>query len=88
MHPRSRNGHEKFIEKTVNCTRSKYREYNKIYREALISLEIIMMNYHDSVKPIARLAQELEMRNIIKCQDKLRYKKYTMKSLILAQDER
>ena len=27
-----------FIEKTVNCTRSKYREYNKIYREALISL--------------------------------------------------
>ena len=31
-----------------------------------------MMNYHDSVKPIARLAQELEMRNIIKCQDKLR----------------
>ena len=29
---------QKFIEKTVNCTRSKYREYNKIYREALISL--------------------------------------------------
>ena len=47
-------GIKKFIEKTVNCTRSKYREYNKIYREALISLEIIMMNYHDSVKPIAR----------------------------------
>ena len=33
-------GNNKFIEKTVNCTRSKYREYNKIYREALISLEI------------------------------------------------
>jgi hypothetical protein len=32
------NGNKKFIEKTVNCTRSKYREYNKIYREALISL--------------------------------------------------
>ena len=31
-------GNNKFIEKTVNCTRSKYREYNKIYREALISL--------------------------------------------------
>ena len=31
-------GIKKFIEKTVNCTRSKYREYNKIYREALISL--------------------------------------------------
>ena len=30
-------GNNKFIEKTVNCTRSKYREYNKIYREALIS---------------------------------------------------
>ena len=47
-------GNNKFIEKTVNCTRSKYREYNKIYREALISLEIIMMNYHDRVKPLAR----------------------------------
>ena len=36
-----------------------------------------MMNYHDRVKPIARLAQELEMRNIIKCQDKLKiYKIY------------
>ena len=31
---------EKFIEKTDYCTRSKYRE-NTIYREALISLEII-----------------------------------------------
>ena len=36
-----RERHDKFIEKTeiLYCTRSKYRE-NKIYREALISLEI------------------------------------------------
>ena len=34
------NGLDKFIEKTDYCTRSKYRE-NTIYREALISLEII-----------------------------------------------
>ena len=32
--------YEKFIEKTDYCTRSKYRE-NTIYREALISFEII-----------------------------------------------
>ena len=32
--------YDKFIEKTDYCTRSKYRE-NTIYREALISLEII-----------------------------------------------
>ena len=31
---------DKFIEKTDYCTRSKYRE-NTIYREALISLEIM-----------------------------------------------
>ena len=61
-----KNGNNKFIEKTVNCTRSKYREYNKIYREALILLGII------SVRD--------KLRNL--------YKKYTMKSLILAQDER
>ena len=34
-------GTNKFIEKTDYCTRSKYREYNKIYREALILLGII-----------------------------------------------
>ena len=66
------NGIKSSLKRLKESTRSKYREYNKIYREALISLEIIMMNYHDRVKPIARLAQDLEMRNIIKCQDKLR----------------
>ena len=55
----------KFIEKTDYCTRSKYRE-NTIYREALISLEIMKCQ---------RQAQKF-----------IRY--YTMKSLILAQDER
>ena len=47
-------GTKSSLKRLKESTRSKYREYNKIYREALISLEIIMMNYHDSVKPIAR----------------------------------
>ena len=55
----------KFIEKTENCTRSKYRE-NTIYREALILLEELG-------------CQNQAFRNI---------RDYTMKSLILAQDER
>ena len=61
-----RERHDKFIEKTENlyCTRSKYRE-NKIYREALISLEI---------RVVSGQAEK--------------YNNYTMKSLILAQDER
>ena len=62
--PVRKTGNKKFIEKTENCTRSKYRE-NTIYREALISFEIRSV----SIK--------LEI-----------YKNYTMKSLILAQDER
>ena len=48
------NGIKSSLKRLKESTRSKYREYNKIYREALISLEIIMMNYHDSVKTIAR----------------------------------
>ena len=65
LQSRLRKAVQKFIEKTENCTRSKYREYNKIYREALISL----WNY--------------------KCQYQARnLYYYTMKSLILAQDER
>ena len=55
----------KFIEKTENCTRSKYRE-NTIYREALILLKELG-------------CQNQAFRNI---------RDYTMKSLILAQDER
>ena len=55
----------KFIEKTVLLYKKQVPRKNTIYREALISLEII------------------------KCQDKLRdLYYYTMKSLILAQDER
>ena len=57
--------YEKFIEKTVLLYKKQVPRKNTIYREALISLEII------------------------KCQDKLRdLYYYTMKSLILAQDER
>ena len=58
-----KNGNNKFIEKTGNCT-SKYREkYN--------------------------LSRSVNFFGNYKCQDKLRdIRNYTMKSLILAQDER
>ena len=55
---------EKFIEKTVLLYKKQVPR-NTIYREALISLEIISV----------RTSWEI-------------YKYYTMKSLILAQDER
>ena len=58
-------GIKKFIEKTDLLYKKQVPRKNTIYREALISLEIISV----SIK--------LEI-----------YKKYTMKSLILAQDER
>ena len=35
-----KNGTKSSLKRLINCTRSKYRE-NTIYREALISLEII-----------------------------------------------
>ena len=46
---------EKFIEKTDYCTRSKYRE-NTIYREALISLEIISVR--DKLRIIYKIYNE------------------------------
>ena len=47
-------GIEKFIEKTDYCTRSKYRE-NTIYREALISFEIISVS--DKLRIIYEIIQ-------------------------------
>ena len=55
----------KFIEKTVLLYKKQVPRKNTIYREALISLEIISVRTNWE-----------------------KYKNYTMKSLILAQDER
>ena len=39
------NGNKSSLKRLKESTRSKYREYNKIYREALISLEIMKCQY-------------------------------------------